>query len=147
MAIHYDITQVKNWEKVCYNIVNEKELALEKKYEEENGKRNKIIELARFEEKGKTFEMSAVTWNLQFMMALNLGIGEITENNYPQVHARIELYETLMGCNIGGKFDKGTTIEQVKEHIGMKVNANIKTPSQFVKSVVGMWKRTTNNTL
>jgi hypothetical protein len=33
-----------------------------------------------------------------------------------------------------------TTLEDIKNHIGMKVNASLKQPAQFTRSVIKQWK-------
>ena len=148
MALTYDITKVKNWKSTCYRVVGEKELEQERELEKTNPKRIKIFNLNRFDEvEAETneiviYEMKALTMNLQFLMALNIGIGEITESNYQQVYARVLFQETLNGCNLVN--DKKelfpTTLEDIKNHIGMKVNASLKQPAQFTRSVIKQWK-------
>tara|TARA_R110000744_G_scaffold203277_1_gene322136 strand:+ start:1160 stop:1627 length:468 start_codon:yes stop_codon:yes gene_type:complete len=148
MALTYDITKVKNWKSTCYRVVGEKELEQEREWEKTNPKRIKIFNLNRFDEvEAETneiviYEMKALTMNLQFLMALNIGIGEITESNYQQVYARVLFQETLNGCNLVN--DKKelfpTTLEDIKNHIGMKVNASLKQPAQFTRSVIKQWK-------
>lgn len=148
MALTYDITKVKNWKSTCYRVVGEKELEQEREWEKTNPKRIKIFNLNRFDEvEAETneiviYEMKALTMNLQFLMALNIGIGEITESNYQQVYARVLFQETLNGCNLVN--DKKelfpTTLEDIKNHIGMKVNASLRQPAQFTRSVIKQWK-------
>lgn len=142
MALTYDLTKVKNWKSNCYRVVGEKELEAEREWEKKNPKRVKIFNLHRFEEEGVTYEMRAMTMNLQFLMALNVGIGEITDGNYEQVYARVLFQETLLGCNLVNEDnDKvATTLEDIKNHIGMKVNASLKQPAQFTRSVIKNWK-------
>lgn len=143
MPLTYDITKVKNWKTICYRLVDEKELQAEKEWQEKNPKKISIIELPRFEEDGKVYEMKPTTMNLQFLMALNIGIGEITQSNFKQVYARILFQETLIGCNLTNEAKKPlqTTLEDVKQHIGMKVNASLKQPAQFTRSVIKSWKQ------
>jgi hypothetical protein len=138
MALIYDITKVKNWQSICYRLVDNKELQSEKEWEKNNQRKISVIELPRFEEDGNVYEMKPKTMNLQFLMALNIGIGEITQSNFKQVYARILFQETLIGCNIT---DSPTTLEDVKNHIGMKVNASLRQPAQFTRSVIKSWKQ------
>ncbi len=146
MALHYDITNVCKWKDTCYRIVSESELKAEKEYKKKHPDRVKIFTMSRFEEDGVTYEMTAMTFNLQFMLALNIGIGEITEANYEIVYARMHFYETLMGGNLTNKDEQGnnievkTTLEDVKNHIGMKVNASLKQPAQFTRATIKAWK-------
>ena len=143
MALTYDITKVKNWQSTCYRVVGEKELDAELEWEKNNPKRIKIFNLHRFEEEGTTYEMKAMTMNLQFMMALNIGIGEITESNFEQVYARVLFQETLNGCNLGNEDGEKcpTTLKDIKQHIGMKVNATLRQPAQFTRNVIKAWKQ------
>jgi hypothetical protein len=143
MALTYDITKVKNWQTTCYRVVGEKELDSEKEYEKNNPKRTSIFNLHRFEQDGTIYEMKAMTMYLQFLMALNIGIGEITESNYQQVYARVLFQETLQGCSIVNE-DKElipTTLEDIISHIGMRVNATLKQPAQFTRNVIKAWKQ------
>ena len=141
MALNWDVSKIDKWNTTCYREVGKAEL---KEEDKESKKPNmlKLFALPRYEENGKVYEMSMFTWNLQFSMCLSLGIGEITLKNYEQVFSRITFQEQLNGCvlKVDGK-DYLTTIEDVKNHIGLKVNASLKTPAQFVKLVVGAWKR------
>jgi len=143
MAINWDITKIDKWESTCYREVNNKELKLEEQERKEKLNMVKIFALPRYEDNGKVYELKHITWNLQFTLCINLGIGEITQKNYEQVFSRITFQELLNGCvlKVDGK-DYFTTLDDVKNHIGLKVNASLKTPAQFVKGVVGAWKRT-----
>lgn len=142
MAINWDVSKIDKWNTTCYREVGKTELKEEEEENKEKPNMVKLFALPRYTENGKVYEMSMITWNLQFSMCLSLGIGEITQKNYEQVFSRITFQEQLNGCvlKVDGK-DYLTTIEDVKNHIGLKVNASLKTPAQFVKGVVGAWKR------
>ena len=141
MPLTWSVDKVKNWKEVCYRELTKEEL------DESKGKYVKLLSYPRFEEDGKTYEMKPITLNLQFLMALNIGIGEITQKNYKQVYGRIAFYETIMGANLSRmdwKMNKEvkvpTTLQDIQRHIGMKVNANLKQPAQFTRSVIKSWK-------
>jgi len=138
MAIHYDLKQIKNYQKICYKEITEEQF-------KDNKVTNALFSLPKHKENGKFYEMSAITWNFTFLLSLTIGVGEITKKNYHQVHSRIQFQEQLNKSFIivQGQYYY-TTLEDVRNHIGLKVNAHLRTPAQFVKNIVGIWKKSNN---
>lgn len=68
-------------------------------------------------------------------LTMAVGIHEITEKNYKEFHARLDIIQRLHGpyMNQGGK-DYLITEEDVKRCIGLRTNASTLTRNQFNKS-------------
>lgn len=73
--------------------------------------------------------LDALIW-----MTMAVGIHEITEKNYKEFHARLDLIQSLHGAYMNKKGeDYFVTLEDVKMCIGLRTNAGTLTRNQFNK--------------
>jgi len=110
MALTWSVKDVKDWENVC-NIIATVDWPADG-----TKKGDKLLNPVT----------SAMIWH-----SLNTGIGRITEDNAPEVFARIALVERLYGASLrkDGK-DCPITKEDVIAHIGLTTNASFKDESR-----------------
>ena len=69
---------------------------------------------------------------------IHIGIREITEKNCEQFYSRCKLFEIVY---LGSPDYKYTTLEDIKNHIGLWTNASTYTKSQFVKNLTESHER------
>ncbi len=101
MALHTDVSEIKNYEDLCYV---------------EDGKN----------EDGETlFRFAPVTEALFFHMMVTSTGGSITDKNYRLVFERIWIWEQIQGPMLMGANGESRpiTLKDVKDHIGLKTNA------------------------
>ena len=102
------------------------------------------------DKKGKTvYELSPITFYLR-SNCLSVGIWELTEKNYKEFYYRCIFQDTLRGIKpFYNKDDHNETysitLEQVKEHIGLRVDRyrywlNEMTRSQFLSKEYKLFK-------
>ena len=110
MALTWSVAEVKDWENVC-NIIATVDWPADG-----TKKGDKLLNPVT----------SALIWH-----SLNTGIGRITEENAPEVYARIHMVETIYGSSLRkeGK-DCPITKDDVIAHIGLTTNASFKDESR-----------------
>jgi hypothetical protein len=90
----------------------------------------------------KSADLAPFTANLVQLMALKIGVREITEENAPEVLFRIREYEKIHGatfCTQDGPHRH--TAEDITRHIGLRVNARPMTPKQFDTALIRSWRQ------
>jgi hypothetical protein len=117
MALHYDLNGIENHQTVCYN--------------EGNG--------------GNDAHMNPVTKTIILMMMV-IEVGEIKSDNLPEVFSRISIFERINGNSVydvvdGARKPHYITLEDVKNHIGLKTNAPNSSRSEFLKKCKDWLKR------
>ena len=92
------------------------------------------------------FEMTTLCNMLIHICGMFIGIPEITEDNYEKVAHRILVQEKLHGSYLyvvnpktNEKEPNPITLEQVKNHIGLKTNGSEFNKTQFIKRQLKMW--------
>lgn len=81
-------------------------------------------------------KMNPITEGLIFSM-MSIDIGEITENNLPEVMFRLRLYSRIMGkpiTQIKDSFDYA--VEEVRAHIGLYTNVGNKSRAYFIRKMM-----------
>jgi hypothetical protein len=110
MALTWDVRNVANSDEVCW-------------YTAEADDPNHFIE------KGKEY-LSPLT-NAFIWHSLSTGIGTITEDNAPEVYARISILEQVYGASLlTSEGPRPITMDDVTRHIGLKTNASFKDESR-----------------
>ena len=113
MALKWNLQNVKNFKKVAYRTLTEKDrdyLPNEKQY--------------RLKQKPESIILSTII----------VGIREITEDNYEKFYNRLHLIESKNGAFFWkGKKEDYITMSDVKKMIGLKTNASEKTRARFLK--------------
>lgn len=111
MALHWGIGDVKNYKRACYDKV----------------------------EGGDYVRLKPLTEMLIFI-TMSIGVNEITEKNYGKFFQRLSEYEEICGPQISkrdGRCKTGwrkvhTTIDDVRNHIGLWTNAGSISPQKWV---------------
>ena len=89
------------------------------------------------EENGKTV-MAPRTHALIFL-TMSVGMGEITEKNWPKFWARVDAEQKLHGARLNRMNEDGEwepqflTPQDIRDHIGLRTNVNPWTVSQWRK--------------
>jgi hypothetical protein len=117
MALHYDLSGIENNQTVCYS---------------EGGAGNDVY-------------MNPVTKAIVLMMMV-IEVGEIKTDNVPEVFSRISIFERINGNSVydvvdGVRKPHYITLEDVKNHIGLKTNAPNSSRNEFLKKCKDWLKR------
>lgn len=86
--------------------------------------------------KNKEGELSAVTHTLIFA-GLVTGINEITDKNWPEFYARLNIYERLFGSYLRDKDGNEVvfTPQDIRDHIGLRTNVNPLSKTAFKNNI------------
>ena len=77
--------------------------------------------------------MNPVTQALGFA-SMFIGIGEITQENAPEFYARLRAYELISGTMLQGpEGDRPLTPDDVRRHVGLKMNVSKESEATFRK--------------
>ena len=85
------------------------------------------------------------TENLIFLTMV-VGMGSITEGNYKEFYKRVALFERLRSpvrvkLNDGGKYvDDPYTLEDIRQHIGLRTNVSEEKPAAWRKRILESWE-------
>lgn len=110
MSLNWDLTRIKDWEKVCLVVAPEdRPMADIKKGDEV------ISEITE-----------ALIWT-----TLCIGMSEITEKNFKEFYKRMVMLDAVSGKTL----IKGRpiTLAEVEKHIGLRTNASRMTGAEFYK--------------
>jgi len=124
MSLDFNLTRIANHESVCF----------------ENGEDGESRMRARTD---------SLIWATMF-----LGLDRITAENCEEFYTRIRIYERLFGAIMvrtsvptpGEAFvqtDVPCTLEDIKQHIGLRTNADSMTPLQFDRKICERLRRET----
>ena len=119
MSLDWDLRGIANHETVCWVPTGE----------------TKPDGSPRVTMKGVT---NAIIWATIFV-----DIGRITEKNYREFYARIQFFVKLRGpfCDDGDL----PTLEDVKQHVGLRTNVADLTTAQFMKRIGDLFMREQRN--
>jgi hypothetical protein len=113
MSLRWDVSNVKDFETVCYVTVEEDMPMRGLKVGDE------VIHPVT----------EALVWH-----TIGIGMGEISDENAADFYARVSLVETLFGASVSkGGEPKPITREDVLAHVGLFTNASAETLSSFLK--------------
>lgn len=102
MSLNYDLSKIKDYDAVCWTEAKEDAAWSPTK------KGDKV--------------MNPIT-NALIWVTMQIGIGEITEENAVEFYSRIHFSEKLFGTNLSnGGEPYFLTFEDVRRHIGLKTN-------------------------
>lgn len=114
MSLNYDLTEIKNYDDLCW-LPDEVD---------EDGK--------------KTFSINPVTHALTFL-SMSIGMGEITKKNWKEFFIRVAAYEAVEGASLhkpGASYPaipRPITKEDVVNHIGLATNVSDISANEFHK--------------
>lgn len=111
MALHWDLTNIKNSKELCW--------------------------IPSKEEEGK-FELNPIT-NILIWSTMLVGFSKITEKNASDFHRRLIEFEVVTGSGMLRSWDteekkhidRMPTLEEVQDHIGLGTNVSVKTNRQW----------------
>jgi len=119
MSLNWNVADVANSEAICF-------------YE--------------FERDGEQCRrLTQSTENLIFLTMV-VGMGSITEDNYKEFYKRVALYEGLRGpvqlrLNDGGHYvEVPYTLEDIRQHIGLRTNVSEEKPAAWRKRILESWE-------
>lgn len=121
MSLNWDLSEIKDYETVCFNVSTDVETGEE------------------------TRSLSAKT-NALIMQTMITGLGKdwtLDADFAPEMYARVKLIEKIHGAlcyritEQGEREDVYFTIEDIRAHIGLSTNASPVTRAKFLKMMVG----------
>jgi hypothetical protein len=116
MALTWDIAEVKNYKRTCYDQATKKAIGDD-----------------------DYFRLKPMT-EMMIFITMSIGMNEITEKNYGKFFQRLSEYEEICGPQLkkpDGRCKTGfrsvyTTIDDVRRHIGLWTNASRISPQKWV---------------
>jgi hypothetical protein len=129
MALHWDVSKVKNYETLCFRTLSEGE-----------------ADPNQGTKAGDRVETS-LTRTLVFG-CMNVGLGTITERNWRTWYARFHLFEKLNGAFLSRRIEgtdkwesRYVTPEEVHAHIGLSTNVSKESDAAWRKRIVASFAR------
>ncbi len=76
------------------------------------------------------------------MCSMCAGYANVTEKNYEKIFERIHIYERARGAiyKTDAQGPLYVTLQDVKNHIGLRLNASVKTEKQFMENLYRVLK-------
>ena len=139
MALTWDLSSIKNSQRVCWDKVSKEQLAKEEEDKKNGEYRVELFGRGRYTENGDTFELKNMTNYLIWKLGMHIGIPEITDGNYRSVYNRINLDEAIFGNMMCYRTPTGRvkpyyiSRKDIKKHIGLKTNGSVLTKAQFLR--------------
>lgn len=115
MSLNWSVSKVKDWETVCRITATED-------WPDDGIKKGDLL---------WRNTTTALAWHL-----LNIGVAEITEDNAPEVYARITLLERLYGSSI---LDRPINLDDVNMHVGLFANVKTESRTTFTRRHCTGW--------
>tara|TARA_R110002110_G_scaffold340576_2_gene550730 strand:- start:315 stop:731 length:417 start_codon:yes stop_codon:yes gene_type:complete len=137
MALTWDVSKIKK----AYRVLSKAEF-----YSKSD--KIPIFSNPRYYDKDldKYYEMNTET-NMLIFICMFIGMSEITEKNFNKFYDRVKLYELINGSylkTINPKTkkpkEKYFTLEDIKNHIGLKTNAENLNKTQYLKKTTQGWE-------
>jgi len=138
--VNYDLTEINDYTNTCYV-----DLTQEQYDEIQKEKRMEIMPCPIVKCDDGYIQMKRKTNTLIFIMATTIGFDEINERNYERVFSRINYVEKMNGAYHSAKDFDGKveplyfTLDDIKNHIGLKTNGERLTKTQFLSRVTNQF--------
>lgn len=141
MSLNYNLSAIENWQQVCFARRSEppegapRECSLEDFVEEQPWFMGPSWEMS--DDGTEIVRMNAITFAFCFL-SQSVMMGDITEKNYKEVYLRWYMIERASGARLQTATGEPRyiTLEDVKAHIGLKVNVAIESKAKFKNNLM-----------
>lgn len=139
MGLHFDFSNVKDKDKVCWETITGTPDEVSKIVQKDAS----LFFSAPWQvaEDGKSARRLGATTQVLIFVCMNLLVGEITEKNWKEVYLRLNMYERATGA-LRNKTENGRselvmfTPDEVRAHVGLKMNIVHESMAAFKKNLV-----------
>ena len=157
MSLNWSIEEILNYRTVCYDRMTRTEVEAEGNTIEEVLKQSNFMGCNWYTPGGSETEklancdvierLSPLT-NVLIWATMSVGMGSITEANYGEFWARINMMERLTGPFLSKPTDNGKsweprhiTLEEVKAHTGLGTNVHLESWTSWTKRRTDQWRK------
>jgi hypothetical protein len=135
MSLNWDLTKIENSQELCYTEARDDEGEVEMN-----------------PETGEPFYRLQPLTEALIFATMTVDLGEITEANYEEFWWRLQLYAVTTDHHLlirhatdddGNETTEGydPTLEEIRQHVGMKVNVCDTTTAKYMTKLRQIWKR------